>query len=152
MTGLRTNARPVSFFYDYLSMKNTFAPLALAALLSTLFLAACRHQERPADVLDAPRMVAFLSDAYLLEGFYAVETQYRYDAMTPEVLRAYDDILDAHGITREQVELSFNYYSEHPELYEAIQDSVLAVIERQSEADTLVKAPAAPSAPIYLPM
>lgn len=124
-------------------------PLCLAALL---LLSACRHNERPTDVLDAPQMVAFLSDAYLLEGFYAVETQYRYDAMSPEVLRAYDDILKAHHISREQVEHSFDYYASHPELYRPIQDSVLSILERQSEADTAAKAAPSNKSPILLPM
>lgn len=123
-----------------------------ATLAALLLFGACRHDERPADVLDAPRMVAFLSDAYLLEGFYAVESQYRYDAMTPEVLRAYDDILKAHHTSREQVEHSFDYYASHPDLYRTIQDSVLAILDRQSEADTAAKAAPSPSAPILLPM
>ena len=94
-------------------MKRFVFLLAVVALL-----ASCRNGERPADVVDAPQMVDFLSDAYLLEGFYAVETQYRYDALPAEVLRAYDDILAKHHLTREQVEHSFAYYSEHPELYD----------------------------------
>ena len=123
--------------------------LCLAALL---LLGACRHDERPADVLDAPRMVAFLTDAYLLEGFYAVETQYRYDAMSPEVLRAYDDILAAHHISREQVEHSFDYYASHPELYQPIQDSVMAILDRQNEIDTAAKAEPIKPVPTLLPL
>lgn len=111
------------------------------ALLAVVLLASCRHEGRPAGILDAPQMVAFLTDAYLLEGFYAVETQYRYDAMTPEVLRAYDDILEHHGITREEAEASFAYYAQHPDLYQTIQDSVLARIEKETGTDTLVTRP-----------
>lgn len=111
------------------------------ALLAVVLLASCRHDGRPAGVLDAPQMVAFLTDAYLLEGFYAVETHYRYDAMTPEVLRAYDDILARHGITREEAEASFAYYGQHPELYLPIQDSVIARIEHETGADTLLSRP-----------
>ena len=106
-------------------------------LATVALLVSCRSGERPADVLDAPQMVDFLADAYLLEGFYAVESQYRYDAMTAEVLRAYDDILEKHGVSREQMEHSFAYYSEHPELYAPIQDSVLARIESVIADDTL---------------
>ena len=122
-------------------------PLCLAALL---LLSACRHNERPADVLDAPQMVAFLSDAYLLEGFYAVETQYRYDAMSPEVLRAYDDILKAHHISREQVEHSFDYYSQHLDTYAAIHDSVVLRLEAEGSnymASGNEKMPPSPTPP-----
>lgn len=128
-------------------MKHILTTIPFVALL--LF-GACRHNERPADVLDAPQMVAVLTDAYLLEGFYAVETQYRYDVMSPEVLRAYDDILAAHHTSREQMEHSFDYYAAHPELYQSIQDSVLAILERQQEADTLDKATQTKPSPIYL--
>lgn len=94
-------------------------------------------------------MVAFLSEAYLLEGFYAVESQYRYDAMMPEVLRAYDDILDKHHLTREQVEHSFAYYAEHPDLYEPIQDSVLARIESVIADDTIAAQSSSNSTPDF---
>ena len=119
-------------FFLFLPMKRFFFVLMAVALL-----ASCRRGGRPADVLDAPQMVDFLADAYLLEGFYAVETQYRYDAMPGEVLRAYDDILDKHHLTREQVEHSFTYYSEHPDLYKPIQDSVLARLESVIADDTI---------------
>ena len=128
-------------------MKRFVFLLAVVALL-----ASCRGGERPADVLGAPQMVDFLSDAYLLEGFYAVETQYRYDALPAEVLRAYDDILAKHHLTREQVEHSFAYYSEHPELYAPIQDSVLARIENVISADTAAGNNLAPAADIRLTM
>lgn len=109
----------------------------LLLVVAVVLLAACRHDSRPADVLDAPKMVDFLTDAYLLEGFYAVETQYRYDAMSPDVLRAYDDILAKHHVSREQIEHCFDYYSQHPELYATIQDSVMARLDHETGADTL---------------
>ena len=92
-------------------------------------MASCRHDGIPQDVLDQERMTDFLCDAYLLEGFYAIETQYRYDALSDEVLCSYDSILDSHGLTREQVEISLDYYSAHPDIYQAIHDSVVACLE-----------------------
>ena len=101
--------------------------LVAAALLAC----GCHHAERPVNVMDADQMVAFLTEAYQLEGFYAVETQYRYDAVSAEVLRRYDSILEAQGLTRGDVERSFDYYSAHPDDYSAIQDSVVARLEAQ---------------------
>ena len=49
--------------------------------------------------------------------------------MSPEVLRAYDDILKRQQITREQVEASFAYYAEHPDEYIPVLDTVIARIE-----------------------
>lgn len=80
-------------------------------------------------------MVDFLTDAYRLEGFYAVETQYRYDVMPDHVMRSYDSILDVHGLTRDAVERSIDYYSHHLDEYEAIHNDVVARLE--SERDSL---------------
>lgn len=113
----------LSFFVSIM-MKRVLLVVA-AALLAC----GCHHAERPADVMDADQMVAFLFEAYQLEGFYAVETQYRYDAVSDAVLRRYDSILEAQGLTRQDVERSFDYYSAHPDLYSAIQDSVVARLE-----------------------
>ena len=110
-------------------------PILVAALL---LVAACRSAQRPADVLAPQAMAAVLADAYMLEGFYAVETGYRYDSMLPEVLAAYDDILARHHTTREAVELSLEYYSTHPDQYKPVQDSVLALLDRSAApADSL---------------
>ena len=110
-------------------------PILVAALL---LVAACRSEQRPPDVLAPQAMAAMLADAYMLEGFYAVETGYRYDSMLPEVLAAYDDILARHHTTREAVELSLEYYSTHPDQYKPVQDSVLALLDRSAApADSL---------------
>ncbi len=118
-------------------------PILVAALL---LVAACRSEQRPTDVLAPQAMAAVLADAYMLEGFYAVETEYRYDTMLPEVLAAYDDILTRHGTSREAVERSFEYYSAHPDQYRPIQDSALAILQRMPFSDT-----AQSSTPVDLP-
>ena len=99
-----------------------------------LLLGACRHEERPADVMSHEQMVSFLADAYLLEGFDAVETQYRYDALSPEVLHSYDSILAVHSVTRDAVEHSFDYYSRHLDEYQAIHEEVVALLEAQRDS------------------
>lgn len=97
--------------------------------VAALTLAACHHKGLPEGVMDAEHMAAFLADAYLVESFYAIETQYRYDVLTESALRGYDSILEVHGLTREQVERSFDYYSQHPDVYQSIQDSAAARLE-----------------------
>lgn len=101
--------------------------LLLPALM--LFVASCGSGRRPADVMGHGQMVEFLADAYLLEGFYAVETQYRYDVLPPAVMRSYDSILDVHHVTRQAVEHSIDYYSHHLDEYEAIHNEVVARLE-----------------------
>ena len=106
-------------------MTKKILPLLAAALL----LAGCHRGGIPADVLTEQQMVDFLADAYLLEGFYAIETQYRYDVVTPDVLRQYDSILAVHHLTRDEVERSLDYYTQHLDRYQAIQDSVVSRLE-----------------------
>lgn len=103
-------------------------------LLALVLLAGCQHKGSPKGILSEPQMVDFLTDAYLLEGFYAIETQYRYDVVTPDVLRKYDSILSVHGITREEVERSLDYYTQHLDRYQVIQDSVLNRLENTSKS------------------
>lgn len=98
-------------------------------MAAALLMPACRHATLPDGVLTEQQMVEFLTDAYLLEGFYAIETQYRYDAVSANVLRQYDSVLTVHGITRDEAERSFDYYSQHPDRYGVIQDSVVARLE-----------------------
>lgn len=100
-----------------------------------LLFVACRHESLPTNVLPQERMVDFLTEAYLLEGYYAIESQYRYDIVSSEVLQRYDSILDAQGLTREEVERSINYYLQHVDAYQAIHDSVLVRLEAQSESE-----------------
>lgn len=95
-----------------------------------LLLVACNPNRRPDDVMAPEAMAAFLEEAYLLEGFYAVETQNSYDAMLPEVLEAYNALLAKHGVDKADVERSFDYYARHPEQYLPIQDSVIARLDR----------------------
>lgn len=103
-------------------------------LSSFLMLSACGRGHKAADVMDHDRMVDFLADAYLLEGFYAVETQYRYDVLPGHVLISYDSILAVHGLTRAAVEHSIDYYSHHLDEYEAIHNEVVARLEAERDS------------------
>ena len=91
---------------------------------------ACRHEQRPDDVLDADAMIDFFTELYVVEGCYAVESQYRFDSPSPEILAACDSIMKKKHLTRERVEKSLDYYALHPEEYESIQKEVAARIDR----------------------
>jgi hypothetical protein len=114
--------------------RKAFILFCLFALTAT----ACKHSQRPADVLDASTMADFLSELYLVEGYYAVKSNYRFDSASPEVLAACDDILKKNHLSRETVEKSFDYYSQHPEEYEAIQKEVASRIEKLNATNAAV--------------
>ena len=108
-------------------MKKTLLSLCFAAIM----LVACHSDKLPNGILDQQQMTSFLREAYLLEGYCAIETRYNFDSLTPNMIYAYDDILAAQGITREQVEASLAYYARHPEEYKAIHEAVAAELEAQ---------------------
>ena len=93
-------------------------------------LCSCHHEALPAGVMDEEKMADFLQQAYLLEGFYSVETQYRYDTLQPEIIASYDSLFSEYGITRKQFERSVDWYAKHPEDYTRIHDTVIARLER----------------------
>ncbi len=105
------------------------------ATLSTLLMlcvvvAGCSHEVKPpADVMPEAQMVDFLEQAYLLEGFYAIETGYQYDTLHPEMLASYDSLLASYAITRDDFERSVRWYGNHPDIYTRVYDSVLARID-----------------------
>ena len=147
MAGPHRYSTDLSFF-SFDSMKKVLLLLTAVAMLA---LTGCRHTDaRPADVLDEEQMTAFLADAYLLEGFYAIETQYRYDAVSTEMLQRYDSLLAVYGFTREQLEHSFDYYSQHLDAYAAIHDSVVLRLEAEGSnymASGNEKTPPSPAPP-----
>lgn len=106
----------------------------MAVSATLLLTVACRHDVRPADVMDHDAMVGFLTDAYVVEGFYAIETQFRYDEPSPESVHLYDSILTLHGVTREEVERSLDYYSTHLEEYRVINEDVKVRLEALSDS------------------
>lgn len=102
------------------------------AILSLVLLAACGGRRMPEGVVGHDRMVPLLVDIYLIEAYYALETNYNYDSLSPEMLRAYDDVLARHGVTAGELEASLAYYSEHPEQYNAIHREVAARLEQEN--------------------
>ena len=105
-----------------------------AVLLLCLASVGCSQKRVPSDVMDEPTMAAFLKEAYLLEGFYAIETGFQYDTLHPQMVASYDSLLTSFGITRDDFERSVGWYIRHPELYERIHDSVLARLDRDLAA------------------
>lgn len=108
--------------------------LSLPILVAATLLAACHNDRQPDGILDHQQMVDFLTDAYIIEGYCAIETRYNFDSLTPEMLYAYDDILAEQGITREQVEASLVYYANHPDKYLSIHEDVAAALNEEKDS------------------
>lgn len=114
---------------------NTRKHITLSATLM-LFVAvlSCSRDRVPADVVDEQKMADLLKEAYLLEGFYAIETSYQYDTFHLEMIASYDSLLVSFDLTRDDFKRSLDWYVRHPLIYERVTDSVLARFDRELEA------------------
>lgn len=98
-----------------------------------LLLGACGRKERlPQGIMDTAQVAAFLADAYLLEGYYAVASNHNYDTVDAEFLKSYDELLRSYRVTRAVVDSSLAYYASQPEMFAAINDAVLRRMEKEN--------------------
>lgn len=100
-------------------------------LLCSIALVGCGEEAIPADVMDETELTDFLKEAYILEGFYAVETNFRYDSLTPQMVASYDSLLSEHRLTRDDFEHSIEWYTRHPERYERVHREVIAQLDAE---------------------
>lgn len=110
------------------NIKHLFQTICTVCLLFTT--ASCGDR-LPMGVMDEEQMVNFLSEAYLIEGFYAIETNHDYDKLTPEIVNSYHELLERQGISQRQFERSMKYYLRHPELYKPIHQRVVDRLDAQ---------------------
>ncbi|MBR1798661.1 MAG: DUF4296 domain-containing protein [Bacteroidales bacterium] len=101
----------------------------LALLCACCISVACHRNRLPDGILDHHDMVNFLTQAYQLEGFYAVETNFTFDSINDEIISAYDRLLESQHLSREEVERSLFYYSEHPDKYFEIHKEVVRILD-----------------------
>ena len=83
----------------------------------------------PRGVLDEETMVDFLVEAYQLEGFYAVESGYKYKSMKPQIVASYDSLFGKYGLTPESFDKTVEYSLKHAEQYEAIHQRVVDTLD-----------------------
>jgi len=108
--------------------RNTTFPVVLALCATFTFsLSSCSSEPRPqSPVMDEATFVDFLEQAYLLEGFYALESHYQLDTLQPEMIASYDSLLAQYGITHEVFDTTVDWYAHHPDIYQRVHDSVMA--------------------------
>ncbi len=101
----------------------------LALCLTALLLTACNKNRIPDDVMQPDVMVEFLAEAYLLEGFYAIESNYQYQEVAPQIKASYDSLLNRYAVTEETFAHSVEYYTQHPELFDTIHARAIRRLE-----------------------
>lgn len=116
-------------------MKN-IARITLFALFG-LVLLSCSH--KPKNLIEDAAMTALLTDAYQLEGFYAVERGMDSVITDPVIVATYDSIFKKHGVTREQFDESMAYYMRHSEKYAKIHKQVVENLDNKISQLTKVE-------------
>lgn len=101
------------------------------SLLLVMAILSCNGNSRPSNVMDEETMASFLEDAYILEGFYAIQSHYQFDTLQPEMIASYDTLLSRYNITSDDFERSIDWYVRHPEIYHRMCDSVTARLGRR---------------------
>lgn len=98
--------------------------IALAALL---LLASCGKKSGvPSNIIQPDKMVTILTDVYLLEGYFSTQTHFHFDTLQPEMVGCFDSLFAKYEVTKSDFDTSVSWYSQHPDLFSTIHDSVLA--------------------------
>lgn len=97
--------------------------------IALLLCAAC--DRKPKGLIEEPEMTALLTDAYQLEGFYAVERGMDSVITDPVIVATYDSIFAKHGVTRQQFDESMAYYMRHADKYEIIHKQVVENLDKK---------------------
>lgn len=98
--------------------------------MSVLFVS-CHKKEIPSYVIPEQKMAEILKDAYLLEGFYAIETHFHYDTLDAEMLTSVDSLFSKYQISQHDFDTSIAWYVLHPDVYKRIHDTVIARLDRE---------------------
>lgn len=119
-------------FFKTDSMKQLSRILS-SVLIGSMLLVSCRQETVPDGIMDHDAMVGFLTEAYMLEGFYAVESGFRYGNMSDEAQQSYEALLDSFHVTKAQFDSSIAYYTRHELEYEEIHEQVMNRLESLPE-------------------
>lgn len=106
--------------------------LLSCALLCVMALAACHRDKVPSGVMSYETMVAFTTEAYLIEGYSVGIVSHQRDTLSYVITEAYDSLYRKYNITPEIYDLSLDYYVHHPREMEAIQRDVLKQLKLES--------------------
>ena len=105
--------------------------IILAILAVATLIVACSH--KPQNLIGESEMVSLLTDAYQLEGFYAIEHGIDAGNTDSAVVASYDALFNVHGVSREQFDLSMDYYMRHYDKYEKIHKKVIENLEDEQK-------------------
>lgn len=114
---------------------NLLSVIYAVALVAVACLTSCKSEPVPEPpVMDEATFVDYLADAYLLEGYYSLQTHYRFDSLQPQMIASYDTLMARYGITRDVFDTTIRWYTHHPDIFMRVQDSVMARLTPSPES------------------
>lgn len=95
-------------------------------LICTVALASCGEKTVvPDNIIQPDQMTEILAEAYLIEGYFSQITHFRYDTLHENMAACYDSLFSKYGISSDDFDSSIAWYSQHPDIFSPIQDSVM---------------------------
>lgn len=107
----------------------------IAIILLTLF--ACNEEAEiiPDNVLSQEKMVSVMVDVQLVEAALSVD-KLKGDEAKEAAANYYNSVLKQHNLSKEEFDVSFKYYAEHPVFMAQIYDAMLNELsKRQAEVE-----------------
>ena len=93
--------------------------------LLLLLLAGCHSaDEAPDYVVPQDSMVAFLTEAHIVESYYLIRSNQQMHTVDDKLQASYDTLFLRHGLTRQRLDTSMLYYNAHPAQLKAIYQQV----------------------------
>lgn len=101
-------------------MNKTIATAIAIIVCATTALVSCKHETQPKNLVDTATMVAFLTEAHIIESYGEVTIPSKKDSAILVQKGAIDSLLDKYNMTVADYDSSLNYYMEHPKQMENI--------------------------------
>jgi len=100
-------------------------------IVSFITIAVCFAACKKNEALSREKMTEVLYDIQLAESIYQNDAQHFKTKPSKDALIA--GVLEKHGITQAQLDSSLVWYADNPEVYNRVNDSVIALLKRESE-------------------
>lgn len=102
-----------------------------AVFISLLFFSCSEKPDRkiPEGLISEEKMVELLTDIQLIEGAVSKKILNKIDGKKESPLY-YQKAFEKHNVTEDQFELSVRYYTENPEVLQAIYEDVLIELSK----------------------
>jgi hypothetical protein len=90
----------------------------------------CSPDRVPGNVIGKEELASIIVDIHVAEALY-FQQRSNYRKIAPEALTYYKSILDKHGVSKELLDTTILWYSNHPKVYLVVYDKVVATLSEK---------------------